>query len=680
MAAQSLLAKLGMRLSTLGSAASLAIAFPLTEGDPSMGAHTDAGRIGLYAGRTPGAEKVGTVVMGTEVLTAGVAQVSIPLTATPTTSTDGAFVVGNGVASSSVSAGNGRIYAGTSVSTPIVVMGEVAGATARQIIGGYDSLGTALYSIQAVRQAIGFQVLSLNPAGAGVTTGPGLMAAGSTDGFIYITRVSAAPSANPVVTTHSALTVDAATNTLYLYSGGAWHAVGSGGGGITGSLTSGRVVVASGAATVTDFSTLTYTTTDGLSSNRSGTRNEMFGFGCGTSTMSGSDNTLVGYQCGDALTTGSRNTAMAATALTTCLTGNDNAAYGWNALNAYTGSECTAFGSEALALLTTAARVVAVGYLACSNAQTGASDCVAIGHKALWLNSSVEITAIGSGCLDANISSTGHTAVGFNALGAITAGNNCTAVGHSALAAATGGNNTAVGYQAADAITSATNIVAIGTSALGNPTTGGGSSTAVGYQALLNVTIGNNNTAVGAQAGLSITSGANNVCIGALANVSATVSNSISIGNGSTCSASSSMAFGVDAASTASNTMVVGSSTNPINAVYIGEGIRSASPSALVLGATGGLGTDISAASFTIAGGAGTGTGAAGVISFTTAPPGSTGTTLNTQVECARFDASTTAGDTRFLLYDVDNGTLERVTVGAADSGGSGFKLLRIPN
>jgi hypothetical protein len=48
--------------------------------------------------------------------------------------------------------------------------------------------------------------------------------------------------------------------------------------------------------------------------------------------------------------------------------------------------------------------------------------------------------------------------------------------------------------------------------------------------------------------------------------------------------------------------------------------------------------------------------------------------------EVARFDGSTTAGDTRFLIYDVDNGTLERVTVGAADSGGTGYKLLRIPN
>ena len=45
-----------------------------------------------------------------------------------------------------------------------------------------------------------------------------------------------------------------------------------------------------------------------------------------------------------------------------------------------------------------------------------------------------------------------------------------------------------------------------------------------------------------------------------------------------------------------------------------------------------------------------------------------------------RTDQSTTAGDTRFLIYDVDNATLERVTVGAADSGGTGYKVLRIAN
>ena len=44
------------------------------------------------------------------------------------------------------------------------------------------------------------------------------------------------------------------------------------------------------------------------------------------------------------------------------------------------------------------------------------------------------------------------------------------------------------------------------------------------------------------------------------------------------------------------------------------------------------------------------------------------------------FDGSTTAGQTRFLLYDVDNAKMERVFAGISNSGGSGFKLLRIDN
>lgn len=48
--------------------------------------------------------------------------------------------------------------------------------------------------------------------------------------------------------------------------------------------------------------------------------------------------------------------------------------------------------------------------------------------------------------------------------------------------------------------------------------------------------------------------------------------------------------------------------------------------------------------------------------------------------EKLRLDSSSTATHTALLLYDVDNATLERVTVGAADSGGAGFKVLRIPN
>ena len=76
-----------------------------------------------------------------------------------------------------------------------------------------------------------------------------------------------------------------------------------------------------------------------------------------------------------------------------------------------------------------------------------------------------------------------------------------------------------------------------------------------------------------------------------------------------------------------------------------------------------------------LAGEAHTTTAAGGYISFNA----TTNTTL-TSGEVMRIDRPTTAAQTALLVWDVDNAALERVTVGAADSGGAGFKVLRIAN
>lgn len=52
----------------------------------------------------------------------------------------------------------------------------------------------------------------------------------------------------------------------------------------------------------------------------------------------------------------------------------------------------------------------------------------------------------------------------------------------------------------------------------------------------------------------------------------------------------------------------------------------------------------------------------------------------NGVTKSAQFDASATANDTRLLLWDVTANTLVRVSRGAVDSGGAGFRVLRIPN
>ena len=58
----------------------------------------------------------------------------------------------------------------------------------------------------------------------------------------------------------------------------------------------------------------------------------------------------------------------------------------------------------------------------------------------------------------------------------------------------------------------------------------------------------------------------------------------------------------------------------------------------------------------------------------------SSSTIFGNGLTSSQFDGSTTADETRFLLWDVTSGTLKRVSRGAADSAGTGFRTLRIPN
>lgn len=172
---------------------------------------------------------------------------------------------------------------------------------------------------------------------------------------------------------------------------------------------------------------------------------------------------------------------------------------------------------------------------------------------------------------------------------------------------------------------------------------------------------------------------------------------------------------------------------------YFGNGITNASPLAGTLAGTGGSGSNIAGGTINIFAGRGTGTGNPGTVSIQFARPGSSGSSLNTLSDSllfsyttdaiyqtykikttttaetdaaaigvawldnthatrtsvfsvqtvgngsgltiiAEFDLPTVAGDTGFAIYDLDNATVERVSVGAADSGGTGFKVLRIPN
>jgi trimeric autotransporter adhesin len=186
--------------------------------------------------------------------------------------------------------------------------------------------------------------------------------------------------------------------------------------------------------------------------------------------------------------------------------GATSTSFGVSALTANTGDNNTAFGVNALAANTSSANNTAVGYNALA-LNTPSSDTGA------------QNTAVGSGALATLNGGNNNTAVGFNAL---------TALGGLSL------YNTAVGSNALKNISSQASQenVAVGYNAMGNTGTTITGSVAVGANALN--TASNNttrNTAIGLSAGSNITSGSDNIVIGANAQVPvASNSNQVRIG------------------------------------------------------------------------------------------------------------------------------------------------------
>ena len=108
--------------------------------------------------------------------------------------------------------------------------------------------------------------------------------------------------------------------------------------------------------------------------------------------------------------------------------------------------------------------------------------------------------------------------------------------------------------------------------------------------------------------------------------------------------------------------------------------VRSRAGSTIKLVGGDAFSTNFAAGPIYVQTGRGTGSGAGSEIYFQGTIPEASGTTLHTYRDLARMDANTASGETPLLLLDIGTGTLKRVSIGAADSGGTGFKVLRIPN
>lgn len=213
--------------------------------------------------------------------------------------------------------------------------------------------------------------------------------------------------------------------------------------------------------------------------------------------------------------------------------------------------------------------------------------------------------------------------------------NNVTVLGNGAATTLTSGADNVFIGSGADAESTSTN----GSVAIGHIAHAASSSVNIGRAAGFSET-GGNNVIIGTNAGTAVTSGTRNVIIGSsVAITTGNENDSTIVGYNGESSVSDAIGLGADVIVTTANTFVAGSSGHQIDNVFFGKGESNASPTAYTINGTAGSGTDIAGANLNLAGGQGTGTGAGGKVAIKVAPPGTTGSSLNSLDDAMVFDA-----------------------------------------
>jgi hypothetical protein len=237
-------------------------------------------------------------------------------------------------------------------------------------------------------------------------------------------------------------------------------------------------------------------------------------------------------------------------------------------------------------------------------------------------------------------------------------GTQSTVLGNSA-AAGTGNSDVAVGYNA-------------------RMTGGGGSAVAIGASVLSS---GLRATAVGAAAQAtgstasavgfsSVSSGNTSTAVGASSSASGT--HSIAIGGSATNAFDFAASIGRSATTTATNQFVFGSASGQFKDFYLGSGVTSTTvASTVTVNGSGGSGADRAGYELAFRGGASTGTGLGGRLSFWTTPAaGGTSSTPNSWSERLRIagngDISLESfGSTNVLLYADASKIIKPVALGS---------------
>ncbi len=325
-----------------------------------------------------------------------------------------------------------------------------------------------------------------------------------------------------------------------------------------------------------------------------------------------------------------------------------------------------------------------------------ASDSVVIGRAASAPVTATFAVVIGQG---ASVNTTNNVAIGHGAVanstnsiavgvGASASGNSAVAIGGTAAGGGGTGQATQVGYSgsasgvntlALGATASATNTAAIAIGA--GASVSGSGSIVVG----VNVACAVADSIAIVQGGTTVRTNWAVVHGGTPTNLSAAATPLVIVGGGAmTVTHAGNIVLGHGFTSFAANVCAIGgTATNSfITTVVVGRGdTHTATLGGLAIRCTNGITTNnLAMGDLTLTAPLGTGNATPGAIGLRTGVQGVAGNAQQAARTGVGVQASTTAADTDLLVYDVDNATLERVTVGAADSGGVGFKVLRIPN
>ena len=257
--------------------------------------------------------------------------------------------------------------------------------------------------------------------------------------------------------------------------------------------------------------------------------NVLFGYYSFPGTVSGpgEENTVFGSYSMVWNNQSSRNVVIGRYVMENSITGNENVAIGHSALgyNNYPGDGNVAVGGWALRYNNQNYNT-AVGYHAAHHNTTG-DGITAIGYRSLWRNTTGEFnTAIGHNSLLNNTTGYWNVALGSGSLYCNTTGHFNTAGGNSSLFFNTTGTcNTGFGQQALSGNMTGSYNTAVGCMALWSvsydPITGdsgygrGEGNTALGFEAIKQVTTGSWNVGIGIQTMHDNSTGSENATLGA---------------------------------------------------------------------------------------------------------------------------------------------------------------------